>query len=140
MMKIHYKIVEVWPDSHSIVVRYWTDLISEEFLASDDQRNEQGSPIRCRSDVSITLPVPTPEGAELEKIILSNAPRDWLNLLQLVNDPNVDTDLNSIQSLIGVTNTKTIEDVQQNTTSAPTDVLSDEEIQKMIEKLSSQSS
>lgn len=139
MIKINYKIVEVWPDSHSIVVRYWTDLISEEFLASDDQRNEQGNPIRCRSDVSITLPVPTPDGAELEKIILSNAPSNWLNLLQLVNDPNVDTSLDSVQSLIGVTNTKTIEDVQQNTASTPTDVLSDEEIQKMIEKLSSQS-
>ena len=33
-MDIHYKIIEVNPDEHSIVVRYFTDLMTEEMLAT----------------------------------------------------------------------------------------------------------
>jgi len=107
MMNIYYKIVEVWPNDHLIVARYWTDLISEEFLASDDQRNDQGKPIRCRSDVAITLPIPAPQGEELDKLIVTNAPRDWLIRMEKIVDPNVDTSLDHISDMLGTEYTKT---------------------------------
>ena len=135
-MNIHYKIVEVWPDDHLIVARYWTDIISEEFLNSypdNPDRKEDGTPLRCRSDVSVTLPLPTPDGEELEKIILQNAPVVWLKTLESVVDPFIDTSMGNVQRLLGVTQTKTEEqlgDIIGGTNGA----LSDDEIQRLIEK------
>ena len=135
-MNIHYKIVEVWPDDHLIVARYWTDIITEENLNSypdNPNRKEDGTPLRCRSDVSITLPLPTPDGEELEKIILQNAPVVWLKTLESVVDPFIDTSMGNVQRLLGVTQTKTEEqlgDIIGGTNGA----LSDDEIQRLIEK------
>jgi hypothetical protein len=136
MMNIHYKIVEVWPNDHLIVARYWTDTVSEESLASDSNRKEDGTPVRCRSDVAITLPIPAPTGIELEKIILANAPRAWLETLEKVADPNIDTSLNDIQSLLGVTKSKTTQQIEDILNVNPASKqLSDSEITDLIAKL-----
>jgi hypothetical protein len=131
-MNIHYKIVEVWPNDHLIVVRYWTDLLSEEFLASDSNRKEDGSPVRCRSDSSLTLPVPTPTGKELEELIVRNAPLEWLKTLEKVQTPEVDT---SMSDILKLKDTQFTADVSK--TLNPYDVLSDQEIQNMIDKITS---
>lgn len=138
-MNIHYKIVEAWPSDHLIVVRYWTDVLSEEFLASDSNRKEDGTPVRCRSDASFTLPIPAPTGEELEKLILRNAPIDWLKTLEQVQSPDVDTSLSEIQSMIGVSKVKSLEKIQELIN--PNDSvkqLSDEEITALIDKLKSE--
>jgi len=136
MMNIHYKIVEVWPNDHLIVARYWTDNVSEESLAGDSNRKEDGTPVRCRSDVAITLPIPAPTGIELEKIILANAPRAWLETLEKVADPNIDTSLNDIQSLLGVTKSKTTQQIEDILNVNPASKqLSDSEITDLIAKL-----
>lgn len=134
-MNIHYKIVEVWPSDHLIVARFWTDILSEEFLASDANRNEDGTPVRCRSDVSLTLPIPTPTGEELEKLILRNAPVAWLQTLEDVHNPNVDTDMSAIKNLVGVIATKTSKEVEQMINPNQTHQLSDEEITDLINKI-----
>jgi hypothetical protein len=133
-MNIHYKIVEVWPNDHLIVVRYWTDKLSEEFLASGPDRKEDGTPVRCRSDVSLTLPVPAPTGAALEKFILSNIPMVWLQTLENVQDPNVNTDMSAIENLLGVVSVKSSKEIQQATT-GQTQQLSDSEISSLIAKI-----
>ena len=135
-MNIHYKIVEVWPNDHLIVVRYWTDILSEEFLASNSDRNEDGTPVRCRSDVSLTLPVPAPTGLSLEKLILRNAPIAWLQTLEDVDNPNVDTSLDDIKGIVGVSNSKTLKQVETMLyNDNPSQQLSDEEISNLINKL-----
>ena len=134
-MNIHYKIVEVWPSDHLIVARFWTDILSEEFLASDANRNEDGTPVRCRSDVSLTLPIPTPTGEELEKLILRNAPVAWLQTLEDVHNPNVDTDMSAIKNLVGVIATKTSKEVEQMINPNQIHQLSDEEITDLINKI-----
>jgi hypothetical protein len=134
-MNIHYKIVEVWPNDHLIVARYWTDLLSEEFLASGPDRKEDGSPVRCRSDVSLTIPVPAPTGVALEKFILSHVPMDWLKTLENVQNPNVDTDMSAIENLVGVVSTKSSTEVQQMINPNQTQQLSDEEISSLIAKI-----
>ena len=134
-MNIHYKIVEVWPNDHLIVARYWTDVLSEEFLASNSDRNEDGTPVRCRSDVSLTLPVPAPTGLSLEKLILRNAPIAWLQTLEDVDNPNVDTSLSELQNLVGVSNVKSLKEVQQLIDPGMNVALTDEDITALIESL-----
>jgi hypothetical protein len=134
-MNIHYKIVEVWPNDHLIVARYWTDKLSEEFLASNSDRKEDGTPIRCRTDVSLTLPIPTPTGSALEKLILSNAPMAWLRTLESVQDPDIDTDISTIQNLVGVVSVKSSTEIQQIINPNQTQQLSDAEISSLIAKI-----
>lgn len=133
-MNIHYKIVEVWPQDHLIVARYWTDNVSEQFLSSNQGLKEDGSPYRCRSDVSITLPIPAPEDQELEELIMRNAPSYWLKTLEDVMDPNIDTSMSRIQKLAGQTFTKTVDLSQDTKSDVVKEILSDDEIQKLIQK------
>ena len=130
-MHIHYRIVEVWPNDHLIVVRYWSDSVPEAMLGSSPQKNEDGTWVRCRTDVSITLPVPAPRGEELEELILRNAPRHWLKTLEDVMNPNVDTSLSHIIEMQGKSFRKRISVDEEGPT-----VLTDDEIRKLIEKFS----
>ena len=136
-MNVHYKIVEVWPQDHLIVARYWTDNISEDFLNShpDNQnRMENGSPLRCRTDVAISLPVPTPQGQELDNIILKNAPVDFLKTLESVKDPSVDTSMASILELKDKTFVQ--KDIEQTLAGVANQrELTEEEIEKLLKQL-----
>lgn len=135
-MNIHYKIVEVWPNDHLIVARYWTDVLSEESLASDTNRKQDGTPVRCRSDVSLTLPIPAPTGVLLDKLILSNAPIAWLKTLEDVVNPDVDTTMSDIQNMLGVSKSKSLEEVQMMTGNGTvTQQLSEQEITDLVNKL-----
>ena len=138
-MQIHYKIVEVWPQDHLIVARYWTDLLSEIDLASDPNRKDDGSPHRCRTDVSISLPIPAPQDEELQTLILRNAPIGFLKTLEAVKDPEVDTSMEKIKNLLGVTMTKDESEVtSQIYGDAPqhsSAQLTDDEIRDLIAKV-----
>lgn len=94
-----YKIIRVDPDAHSIVVRYYTDFVTEESLAIE---TVDGVITQCRSDFSIDLPVPTPTGDELERFITARAPKSWFDTQESVQNPNVDTSLFALIQLIGV--------------------------------------
>lgn len=136
-MNIHYKVVEVWPRDHLIVARYWTDIISEEYLNSfpnDMNYREDGSPFRCRSDVSITLPIPAPTGDDLEALILQNAPVEWLKTLEAVENPNIDTSMNELLNMQGKSFTKSEEELMKIRAKASGGMLSDQEIMDLIIK------
>lgn len=135
-MKIHYKIVEVWPQDHLIVARYWTDIITEEFLSSTNEKLEDGSPARCRSDVSLSIPVPAPSAKELEDIILRNAPLGFLQTLEDVQNPNVDTSMQEILAMKGTQFTKEYTETTAHMT-AQNKELTEEEIEKLIEQVTS---
>lgn len=112
-MIIKYKIVEVWPNDHLIVVRYYTDKITEQSLASIPELKQDGTPVRCRTDVSISVPIPEPSAEELEKLILRNAPIFSLETFEAVSDPLIDTSLSVATSLLGVELSKTKEEYEQ---------------------------
>jgi len=133
-MNLHYKIVEVWPSDHLIVVRYWTDILSEEFLASDENRREDGTPVRCRTDVSLTLAIPAPVGEDLEKIIVGSAPIDWLKTLEKVQMPEVDT---SMDSILNIKDQQfTVVGAEKKIASDDSvNLLTDEEIEEIIQKV-----
>jgi len=132
-MNLHYKIVEVWPQDHLVVVRYWTDVLSEEFLASNDIRKEDGTPERCRSDVSVTLPIPAPEGEDLEKLLISYAPLDWLKTMEKIVSPEIDT---SMDHVLNIKDQQfTVANVEKKIAGESVNILTDEEIEAMIQNI-----
>lgn len=98
-MDIKYKIIEKNASEHSIVVRFYTDVLSESDLTSNEQElrdveingvmvprwfpktRHDGSPVRCRTDYSMTLPIPAPTGDALRIFILTRAPMSWLKMM-----------------------------------------------------------
>ena len=102
-MDIKYKIIKVTPADHGIVVRFYSDTISEEDLAIRDPATGEitldadGNIESCRTDFSITLwATPTLTGEALEEKIWSHAPTQWLELLGKVSDASVDTSLSGV--------------------------------------------
>lgn len=111
-MNLKYRIISVDTNEHSIIVRYFTDIVTEEMLATELDRhgnailNEDGFPTRCRTDYHINIfDVPAPSGEELAKIIRYNAPVDWLRLKEQVLDPDVDTSLSNVGDMLNVVGT-----------------------------------
>lgn len=94
---IKYKIIEVHESEHSIVVRYYTDKITEEMLATDIL---DGVVRRGRTDYNINLPVPAPIGAALDKFIIDIAPVAWFETQELIKDNPELTSLSHIKELI----------------------------------------
>jgi hypothetical protein len=133
-MNIHYKIVELWPNDHLIVARYWTDNITEEMLASDPNRKEDGTPVRCRTDVSIGLPVPTPSTDEVDVMVKKNVPLAWLKMLEAKLDPQIDTEVDHIYSLLNAVKTTDEETVMSSSVVEPPELIG-EDIQKLIDRL-----
>lgn len=97
-MNLKYKIIEVYPEQHSIVVRFYTDVITEEMLATDVLN---GVIRRGRTDFNIDLPFPAPTGDALKELIVSKAPSDWLATQEAVLNPILDTSLSSVAGLVG---------------------------------------
>lgn len=96
---IKYKIIETDTSQHSIVVRYYTDIITEAMLATDTL---EGVIRSCRTDYSFDLPVPAPTGTALHDFIVARAPTAWLHTQEDVLNPNIDTSLSAIVPLVGV--------------------------------------
>jgi len=97
-MNLKYKIIEVYPEQHSIVVRFYTDIITEEMMAVDVL---DGVIRRGRTDFNLDLPFPAPTGDALAEFIVSRAPKDWLATQEAVLNPVLDTSLSSIVGLVG---------------------------------------
>jgi hypothetical protein len=136
-MNIYYKIVEVWPQDHLIVVRYFTDTITENELASAPGTKPDGTPVRCRTDVSLSIPIPEPTEEELKKIILLNCPIGFFETQEKLKDPEIDTSMSTYQAQLNVVKTTTLEEIGSlriPPESTPQD-LTEEEINQFIKQL-----
>jgi len=89
-IKFYYKIIEANEEEQSITVRYWTDFLSEEELAADNNRNPDGTPVRCRTDYNFNIWDNTKTTEEIEEMIVSGFPREWFLLKYAVKTPNID--------------------------------------------------
>lgn len=95
-LNLKYRILSTDKRNNSIIVRYWTDILSEKDLSDFDEITEDGTPTRCSTDSNIVLwnDIKTP--ADLEKIILDSAP---IRLLE--NKENFKTqDVNVFDGLV----------------------------------------
>ena len=106
-MNVRYRILKVDPQEHSIIVRYFTDIITEEMLCNEFDSNnnpiltKEGYPKICRTDYHINIfQTPSPSQEEILNIINQNAPVAWLKLQEDIKNPKVDTSLSFIKSLI----------------------------------------
>ena len=115
-MTVKFRILNKELDQHSVVVRYYTDYLTEDDLATSFtidsngskviERGVDGKPLRCQTDYNINIwnVQATQSGANSNAVIdyiSRSAPFDWFELRQAVIDPNVNTDMPLIDSLIG---------------------------------------
>lgn len=106
-MRINYRVLDIEEHQHSMVVRYWTDKITEEMLASDFEPNgkirktKYGYPTRCITDYNLTFfDNLNPTEEEVNHYIKRNAPVVWLKLKEEVLNPNVQTDLGAVKKIL----------------------------------------
>lgn len=106
-MKIKYRVLSIEEDKHSMVVRYWTDKITEEMLATEFEPNgkirktKYGYPVRCTTDYNLTFYdnlYPTDE--EVDYFIKRNAPSAWLKVREEALEPGIKTDLGSVKKIL----------------------------------------
>lgn len=115
-MTVKFRILNKELEQHSVVVRYYTDYLTEDDLATSFtidsngskviERGVDGKPLRCQTDYNINIwnVQATQSGANSNAIIdyiSRSAPFDWFELRREVLDPNVNTDMPLIDSLIG---------------------------------------
>jgi len=97
-MNLKYKILSHNPTDNTIVVRYYTPILTEAVLASEV--DAQGKVLRARSDFNIMLPNPIPTGIDLQQLISDYAPIEWFGLME--DSIQGKADMSSIVPLIGV--------------------------------------
>ncbi len=108
-MNLKFKIISVDEAEQSIVVRFYTDKITEQMLVNE--KDAEGNILRCRTDMNITFPdaETRPKGDALESYILRHAPVQFFNLKEQVADSRVDTSMGDIAALVGVEQTRTVD-------------------------------
>ena len=142
---IKYKIIETYEDTKSITVRYWTDNISEEELRVDAENLSDGSPARCKNDLHIELDANIKTEEDLHNRIISCAP---IQTLKRAEEFKNSTDLNPVllaTNLIHKTHEKEIEEpdpkkYEPNAMKNSPKELTDEEIEKLLEEITTKSS
>jgi hypothetical protein len=131
-MNINYKIVEVHEDNRVMVVRYFTDIVTENDLDVLPTPTGNSSPARCKTDVSLNIPLPEPTEAELHKILLRNAPIEALKTFEAMKTQPDSASLSLVHNMKDVTYTKTEQQIADMFTAAP---LTDAEITQIIQGL-----
>ena len=139
-IKFYYKIIEANEDDQSITVRYWTDFLSEEELAADNNRNPDGTPVRCRTDYNFNIWDNTKTTEEIEKMIVSSFPREWFLLKYAVKTPNIDHTttgrMKGVSSLLNKTHERESQKIKQvdiPTLDTPVSILTQDNINEFIE-------
>jgi hypothetical protein len=111
-MNIYYKVIELSSNNHNLVVRYWTDKLTEEILASNRNRKSDGTPLRCKTDVALDIPIPVPTAEQMDQIIRYRAPYQWLEREENKLDfSNSDENYEHLNVLIDDLKTTTLDEV-----------------------------
>jgi len=101
-LNLKYKIIEKNNDFHTITVRYWTDIVNEEDLRFSQNNLSDGSPNRCKTDVSIMITSEIKTEEDLHNKILQTAPLVLLQNEQSIKNNNkldtsfIDVNINKI--------------------------------------------
>jgi hypothetical protein len=149
-MKVKYRIIEVDSSQHSVVVRYYTDILSQDDLATSFDTNNtiirrpDGTPQRCQTDYNINIwkTNPSPTIEDIHEIAKGAAPYDWFKLKHDVLNPSVDTTLNVVSTIMNQEFTAvkpklpylTIDISNQNSTNTNVDT-TEQEIQDLINSI-----
>ncbi len=117
-MNLGYRIVKADAAEHGILVRYFTDKVTEIDLATsfnDDgsvKVNADGYPLSTRTDMFMSIyETPAPSYEQIKKDIILRAPLDWLKLQEDIKNKAVDTKLTELKDHVGEAGTFTTDDV-----------------------------
>lgn len=109
-MDIKYKIISIDENESSFTVRYFTDFLSEDQLASyydiDNEivRDTNGSPVRCRTDYNISIDISHENNfskSNIESLIINSAPVKWFeNKQKIIQNPSLSSSLMSNVSIL----------------------------------------
>ena len=117
-MNIHYRVIKVDPSAHGLVIRYYTDKVTEMDLANSFNEdgsvkmNADGYPLSTRTDIFMSIyDVPAPGQEEIDRRIKLNAPVDWLKLQEDIKDPEVNTKMTDLRNLTGEEQIFTTQDI-----------------------------
>jgi hypothetical protein len=118
-MNINYRILSKDDEDHSLIIRYWTDIISEESLATSLNTegninvDDNGHPLRCRTDYNLTLyGLNSPTNTDLHSFAIRCAPIEFLRLLELKKTNPQALNLSEVNNIIGIDMTFEISDTQ----------------------------
>jgi len=110
-MKINYRVLSYSNEDHTMTVRYWTDAITEDDIASSfDEYNRivyglDGYPVRTRSDVNISFNnTPNPSFNEIVNKISASSPTMWLYNMEQNRLSNAQYSLANVAFFVGVSN------------------------------------
>jgi hypothetical protein len=110
-MKLKYRIISTDPFAHSFVVRYYSDEVTEDQLASsflydsngkpyDIARTESGYPVSCHTELNLSPWKSEMTDEELEEQIISSAPIERLKIQKALID-NQPTAINRLHNRVG---------------------------------------
>jgi phosphoribosylformylglycinamidine (FGAM) synthase PurS component len=150
-MEVKFKIIDVDSSQHSMIVRYYTNLLTEDSLATSYNpdgtiaRRSDGSPQRCQTDYNFNIWQTDPPITEeqIKKIANDGAPYDWFKLRHDILDPQIDTSLNVVSNLLNTEfdAIKPVFSIDTIDTNANTEsTLSEDHIENLINELLNNSS
>ena len=104
-MNVKFRILQIDPNEHSVVVRYYTDIVTEDYLATSKNadgsiiKTPDGYPERCRTDYNINIFNTSASEEDIMKQIYLASPRDWLAMHEDIINPKIDTSLKVLKKL-----------------------------------------
>lgn len=108
-INLKYKIVERHDEHHSIVVRYWSDIVAEEDVRFSSESLPDGSPVRCKTDLNIVITENINTEEELEKFIINHAPIHELKQEERKKTSNTTVIMSVVNSFMDKTHEKEID-------------------------------
>lgn len=110
-MNLYYKIIEHHTNERLLVVRYYTDILTEEDLRVGEGTTN-GVPIRCKTDISISIPIPEFTEFGMHKYLTNIAPIPLLKKLEAEKSGNTAIlEITNTEKLIGKVFKKTDEQI-----------------------------
>jgi hypothetical protein len=141
-MDIKYRILSVDEKEHSFVVRYYTDILTENSLTAfynDDgsiKCGEDGTPDRCRSDYNLTMFDVYASHEDIERQIKMSAPAQWFAMLEHMQQNESTTALNILKEKLNKEHTFTHEPPPTYVPPiAKNDELTDDEVEALLRKI-----
>lgn len=149
MSKIKFRILRKIPQEHSVIVRYYSDLLSEDALAStfklDEDNNtvidrdDNGFPKCCRTDYNIgiwniDITHASANSADFVNYISAHAPFDWFELQHATMNVEIDTTMSLVDSMIG-SEFEAIKPIYVAPTISKEDSLTNSQIEELINSM-----
>lgn len=114
-LNVKYKIIKKDEINGYIVVRFYTNRLTEEMISSS--YNEDGTAVRdennnivsCKTDFAVYVQeIPFPSEIELEDIIMETCPLRWLERYEKIKCDNITPDFSSINDKMHKEKSKTL--------------------------------